>query len=341
MTSYGHLDDALDALGRYGPEFDGYLSSHGPMVVEVLERYGFGSRIDRWLSSYVRRLEEAPRPQGTIDKARWHDFLGEIGRVGDWVGFFGAELREAPFADVLATWWPRLVSGSVAAATHCVIRIGHVVTALRQEETQPRLDEIARALGYFAARWQEVPFARPASGTTPADVALGNLPRLSGAEGGIRNRLPKLESLNRWPESLEALYAPEAPSQVPGALEDLIAAAVSSYLRFGRENPVMLVHAATAPNAIASVLPVLPSDLWQASYNAAWLMTAAVTSSYASGEPDESDVVEPASSSEAMERALDNGDEHLIKFADTGILADLRGHPEALAAIGRSQSLLD
>ena len=36
LTTTGTYDDALERFHRTGPEFDGYLANHGPMVVEVL-----------------------------------------------------------------------------------------------------------------------------------------------------------------------------------------------------------------------------------------------------------------------------------------------------------------
>lgn len=40
----GTYDEALERLHRTGPEFDGYLSNHGPMVVEALSRRGCTTR---------------------------------------------------------------------------------------------------------------------------------------------------------------------------------------------------------------------------------------------------------------------------------------------------------
>ena len=136
------LDAAYERLRSTGPEFDGWLSNHGPMAVEALGRHGHSDAIDRWLDGYTRRLEPAPRPAGRIDD--WRLALGDPRMVGAWIGWFEEQLRNAPWAEVLSTWWPRLLPGIAAGATHGVIRVGHVVLVLREEgHTPARLAELA------------------------------------------------------------------------------------------------------------------------------------------------------------------------------------------------------
>lgn len=40
--TYDALDDAYDRLRSTGPEFNGWLSNHGPMAAEALARHGHG-----------------------------------------------------------------------------------------------------------------------------------------------------------------------------------------------------------------------------------------------------------------------------------------------------------
>ena len=47
------LDETLLRLHRYGPEFEGWLSNHGPMAVEAMERRGQESRVTGWTDEYV------------------------------------------------------------------------------------------------------------------------------------------------------------------------------------------------------------------------------------------------------------------------------------------------
>jgi hypothetical protein len=153
MSDDGVLDEAYERLHRTGPEFEGWLTNHGPMAVESLVRHGHGETVHRWLDGYTRRLEELPRGTSPIDPAEWREALGAAHRLGDWLAFFDRE--ERPWREVLMTWWPRLLPGIAAGATHGVIRTGHAVhTLLNGEADGPRLTELGQALGYWATRWQ-------------------------------------------------------------------------------------------------------------------------------------------------------------------------------------------
>jgi hypothetical protein len=132
MPSAG-LTDAYDLLHRMGPEYDGDehgnngLTNHGPMVAEVLDRRGYDARIAPWLTRYVTRLREMPSGHDPIDDTNWVGALGDGRRVGDWTAYFTRQLGDRPWRDVLAEWWPRLLPGIAAGATHGVIRVAHAV----------------------------------------------------------------------------------------------------------------------------------------------------------------------------------------------------------------------
>ena len=71
---------------------------------------------------------------------------------------------------------------------------------------------------------------------------------------------------------------------MPTRLAGIVDAAVVRHGTHGYASPVMLVHAATAPNAVLRTLPALPPALWVPSLAAAWAATAAVTAAYAPAE---------------------------------------------------------
>jgi len=58
------LDNTYDRLRSTGPEFDGWLSNHGPMAAEALVRHGHADEVPGWLDRYCRRLEQAPATIG-------------------------------------------------------------------------------------------------------------------------------------------------------------------------------------------------------------------------------------------------------------------------------------
>ncbi len=331
LTVTSNYDEALQRFHRTGPEFDGFLSNHGPMVVEALERWGHDDAIQPWTDRYLTRLDELPRSTWSIDAENWREALGQHERAADWIAFFRGELAEQPWNDVLTTWWPRLLPGIAAGATHGVIRLGHAAAALTALETAPRLDELAHALGYWAARWQEVPIITPGGSRTALDLITG-LPRVADQNGGIRARLAQLDATVGWAADVATLAAPDDVESVPASLARIIDATITAYPRYAHGNPTMLVHASTAPNAVLRTLPLLPHELWSMSLAAAWSASAAVVAAYAPAVPA-GDSAAPGDPDQVIEAALRHGGEHVIKLTDTALSVHARtGDPAALSA---------
>ncbi|WP_225800432.1 questin oxidase family protein [Streptomyces sp. NK15101] len=325
----GTLDEALERLHTTGPERNGWLTNHAPMAVEALVRHGQAPSVHRWLDHYAPKLEELPPAHLPVTADGWREALGDPARITDWTRFFDRELADRPWRSVLAEWWPRLLPGIAGGATHPVIRTGHAVrTLLSGEETAPRRAELAHALGYWAARHQPLPPLAPLAPAPSAAAALDAVPPVPEQDGGIRARLAQLTAFPVWGG------APD-PDTAKALLVELVTAATHRYASHGHGEPVMLVHAATAPNAVLRALPALPRELWAPSVAAAWTAAAAVTAAYT---PREAAPYERTglTAEEVFERAAAHGDDHTIKFTDTAL--DV-GDPLALAAAVRSTAL--
>jgi hypothetical protein len=336
----GVLNEAYQRFHRTGPEWGAdQLTNHGPMAAEVLVRRGRGDQVDRWVDRYIRRLDELPRPTGSITDQDWRSALGDGRRIGDWTAYFTRQLAELPWREVLVTWWPRLLPGIVAGATHGVIRVGHVVRALLAgAETSATVAELAHALAFWAARATPVPVnAVPAGALEPA-AAIDALPRIPDQRGPVARRFGQLPDLAGWPESVAALRPATDPADVPARLAQLVTAATVRYLTHGRTSPVLLVHTATAPNAVLHTLPALPPALWVPSLSAAWAATAAIITAYAPARGTAAERLSalpsgPTAVADLLDRAVDHGDEHVIKFTDTAAEVYTRtGQRDALAA---------
>ncbi|WP_145907520.1 questin oxidase family protein [Kitasatospora viridis] len=333
MDTTGTLDEALQRLHAAGPERNGRLTNHAPMVVEALAARGRAGQVHRWLDLYRRKLEEFPTATERVTAANWPEALGDPRRLADWIGYFERELADRPWREVLGQWWPRLLPGLYGGSTHPVIRVGHAVrTLLGAQPTGPRLAELAHGLGYWAARYR--PLAQLADGPggfADADAALDAVSPIAERTGGFPERLARVTALPAWPGVLAE------PALARARLAELVRAATHRYATHGHGEPTMLVHAATAPNAVLRALPALPARLWVPSLHAAWTASAAVTAMYA---PDGlSAGVAPLTSlgpEEVFDRALAHGDEHVIKLTDTAL--DV-GDPRALAAALRSVEL--
>ncbi|HEU0285466.1 MAG TPA: questin oxidase family protein, partial [Nocardioidaceae bacterium] len=304
--------------------------------------------VDRWLDRYVRRLSELPSPDTTIRPDQWRAALGVAGRLPSWTTFFRRELQERTWSDVLVEWWPRLLPGIVAGSTHGVIRVGHAVRTLRANPDVPpvpeTLDELAHGLAFWAARYRELSGVVVPDGQLSAAEALGSVTRLDDQSGLIAHRLDRLERSRGWTSSLRAMRPAATPEEVPARLDSLIDTAVAAYLGHGHSSPVLLVHIATAPNAVRHVLPVLPTEEWAPSFTAAWAASAALVATYASARPaPRTDIVRGhgESAADALQRAAEHGDEHVLKFADTAVEAyDRTGDLDLLAATGHARELI-
>jgi hypothetical protein len=350
----GVLDEAYERLHDTGPEFEGWLSNHGPMAAEAMARHGHAEDVPRWLDAYMDRLEDFPRGTAVIGPD-WREALGDPRRIADWTGFFRREVAGRPWREVLGTWWPRLLPGVAAAATHGVIRTGHAVRALLSDgDDAAHVAELAHALAYWAARWQPVPGAETGLPLGPGEQAVGTVspaslsavPLIANQTGGIRERLSQLDELAGWPGALAPPGLPTGGEEIRAWLAGLADAAALRYLEYAHGNPVMLVHSATAPTAILRSLPALRVDLWAPSAAAAWAASAALTSIYAPGAAAPQEELPdappgPDAVAETFARAVGHGDEHVIKFADTAVDVYARtGRPAALAAALRAVQLI-
>jgi len=329
----GILDEAYERLHTTGPELVGGLTNHGPMVVECLVHLGRADSVHRWLDGYAGELDELPVGRPLVD---WRPALGDAGRLADWLATLARDDR--PWQDLLALWWPRLAPGMAAAATHGVIRTGHAVRALRDGETAPRRAELAQALAYWAALWRPVPALVP-SGERSVRDALPAVPALARQQGGAYERLSRLAELPGWAESVTALRPVREPSQV---LSDVVDAALRTYAGRADGEPVMLVHAVTAPAAVALVLPSLPRPLHRVAVETAWTTSAALVSAYAAADavPAGRPVADlddtggaGAAAHDAVDRAVAHGDAHVVKLVEAAVrAADSRAGLQAAAA---------
>ena len=206
----GVLDEAYERFSGTGPEWgEDQLTNHGPMAVEVLVRRGHADDVHIWVDRYLRRLDALPAATNRITTANWREALGDGRRIGDWTAYFRAEVAEQPWRDVLVTWWPRLLPGIVAGATHGVIRTSHAVRALLAgDDSQPALAELASGLAVWAARSLAVPGAVAPAGDLDAAAALGSVPRIPEQAGRVAARFGQLPGMPGWATSLSALRAP-------------------------------------------------------------------------------------------------------------------------------------
>ncbi len=348
VSDNGVLDEGLRRLAVTGPEYDGGMSNHGPMGAEAIVRLGRADALSPWLDSYLRQLDDAPRAAGDrISETDWRESLGELSRVAAWEAYFRDQFAAQPWRDVLARWWPRLLPGVAAAATHGGIRTSHAARSLADADAAgadiaERRDELGRGLAYWAASYTELPGAPRTSGALELAAALDALPVLPETPRRplISQTLQAgLATQPGFPAVLTALRPPADPA---AALRDLARAFTRTFLVYGRKRPIVLLHAVTAPVAARSVLPLLPAELARPTYDALWQVCAAIHTVYTGAlQPEPLPDSRPQAPEDLTDMAIAAGDVHAIKLTE----ACLRLHAEApdpqyLHAAARASALL-
>jgi hypothetical protein len=318
------LDDVLERFASTGPEFGPGLSNHGPMAAEALVALGRGDAVVSWSEWYVSRLAAHPQARNRIDESNWREALGEIGRAGDWIAFFDEDLRERPWRDVLEAWVVRLGPGIMAGATHGVLRTAHAVRALGAGDHRQRLHELAEGLGYWAARYQELPGTLAAPGTMRVPEAIASVPLVEDEHrrsGLIFNAVKAVET---------EVFAPVInyvadDAGVDDFVSDLTRTFVRQYLLNADTASIAFVHTVTAPSALRILAPHLTDATRGAAMRYAWQACASIYAAFGDVEADRPPAPDEAVEYDAgdlIEQAVAARDEHAIKFTE----ACLREH---------------
>ncbi len=311
------MDEALELLSRYGPEYHGGLANHAPMVADALIAMGRAGSVINWLESYSRNLESRAGTAQRISTHDWREALSEFGRYPDWVAFFQEQFKERSWKDVLAIWVENLAPGLAAAAAHGLLRTAHIVRRLEEKETELRLKELAEGLAYWASRYQTLPVSAsvPASKGQPNQV-ISLVPFLDAtmrAGGFITDRLEKLNSFEPF---APAIHLIDDSGDVQATLSNLTQVFTRIYLMNPRRSLIAFVHAVTGPGSLRMLLPYLSPGVKRAALRYAWQLAAAIYSTNAEVLYSKETGLQITQQDDLVDRALDSGDEHAIKFTE-------------------------
>ncbi len=318
MDPSSTLDDVLDRFASTGPEFGSGLSNHGPMAVEALVTLGRGDAIAAWSDWYVGHLAEHPELRNPIDASNWREALGDIKRAGDWIVFFERELRERAWGDALETWVARLAPGIMAGATHGILRTAHAVRTLDGGENAPRLHELAEGLGYWAARYQELPSSVGAPGSMRVFDALARVLRVDPSRrtyGLIFNAVKAVDPAEFGP----VVNFVATDGDIDAYVSDLTRTFVRHYLANAQTAAVGFIHCITAPSALRTLAPHLSETTRQAAMRYTWQACASIYAAYGNVAPDELPALDERGEFDAgdlIEQAVAARDEHAIKFTE-------------------------
>jgi hypothetical protein len=330
------FDDALERLRGTSTEIAGGGDpNHGPMAAEALIALRREEVAVAWVDRYRRRLGRLPPSTSPINAGEWKAALGRVDRTADWAEFFRRQIDLATWSTVLDMWLPRLLPAAISAGMHGLIRTAHIARALGEGVTPPRLDELAMALGYWAAFYRELPGHARLLGTLPPEVALERVPRVVHAQ--LADGMPRevIFVVGEYREFLTAVETAREPSSIDAALSSLTEMSARIYLANAGRNPLVLLHAVTGPAALRLLLPHMSAatqrDAFAAVYHCAAALVAAYASDGALVPTDATAQVPPAA--DIVDFCIETDDPHAIKFVEACVRENqLNPQPIYLAA---------
>ena len=110
--------------------------------------------IDSWARRFAR-AGGAPVDPVMPAGFEWRQAPGDYRRLPEWTSYFTQAIDDDGWPAVVAAWVPRRMPALRTALFHGAIRTAHAVRAIDAVDTPPRRGELARALGYWAARYRE------------------------------------------------------------------------------------------------------------------------------------------------------------------------------------------
>jgi hypothetical protein len=320
-ASYVSLDEALETLAPYGIELKKGNANHAPMVAEALCALGRPNAVMPWITRYRERMLPRPSAGVRIGREDWRAALGDRARFADWSAFFTEQLQEWPWREVLDHWMGRLAPGFCAAATHGVIRVGHAVRGLAEQETSPRLRELADAFASWAATYQELPAnGQAANGRLTPGEAIACVPLVpTERRGQVGNITAALRVLDDMPEFSPAIGLIDTDRELVPLVAELTEVFARVYLVNANDirTTIAFIHGVTSPAALGNIAPEISERTARAALRFAWQSGCGLYACFG-GDTAMAEAIEPRewNEDELVDRAIAHGDEHVIKFTE-------------------------
>jgi hypothetical protein len=336
--NYSTLDAALEIALDSGPELSNGFTSHAPMATEALCAMGRADAVIPWIENYRRQFTARPRPSVKIAPAQWRDALGLHDRFADWAVFFQDQMNWRPWTDVVREWGALLAPGLAGAATHGIIRAGHAVRGLANEETPIRRRELADGLAYWAATYEELP-ERHAAGRDSGlpSRAINAVPLLPSGHGHFHTIVEALVQLDDFPAFAGTISLVDVSGPVSPFLSDLTATFARAYLANARDivSIIAFIHTVTAPAALRTIARFLDTAGERTALPFAWQTSAAIYAVYAAKppQPESTESSDEADADALIQSAIECADEHAIKFTEACLREHaIKPNPSYLAA---------
>ena len=206
----------------------------------------------------------------------------------------------------------------MAGATHGLIRLSHAVRGWQRSASNVRAEEVAHALGYWAAQYQTLPGEVGREPSLPLQAAVVGLPVLAEHErsraGLILERVRSVDGIARFAEAIAR--ADLRPGTTSAFLSEMVGIAARMFLSASGAGFAYL-HAITATAAVRPLLPYVAPEAELSVRQAVFHAVAALHTAHggsAAWQSWQPTGVPP--SVEALPRmAAESGGDHAIKLA--------------------------
>ncbi|GGX40456.1 questin oxidase family protein [Saccharospirillum salsuginis] len=314
----------LLAEGRqYAPTFRNGLANHLPMALIALDRLGAtDDRLEGYYQHYRTRLE----PFSALDPDIWPEWSLALGRAEAFPRFlahFEAILARDGRDRVLRDALPHLMPGVCASAFHALIRLAY---GIRQGDEA----EIAHALAYWAADWQDLGPVQTPSDRTPDQLLTERSAPFADYRFGAGIIVDRMHEVSRHPDFVLGLQQPNRLDW-----DDLVRLARRAFRDSGN---FTILHGLTSLHAMWIIRPWLEQDdVALRYYWLAYLVAFISTRKPAPRpEPEAQPTIDP---NQARDWAMTRDDDHDIKLVYTCLdfheNADEAQKPYWLATIER------
>lgn len=334
-SDYDAIDEVLRVLGDNGVDVRGRLiPNHAPMAAEALCALGAPDAAVALAEKRRGDVLGLPPPLSPISLNEWGAALGDRTRLMDWLLVFRNALRRESWRDVVATWVPRLAPGLEAGGTHALIRTGHAVRAVEELATPLRLEEMAKALAYWASEFDPLPGTPQLDGYLSIAQAARSVPRLDASvprAGAPREFVHVVERLDGFGPAVEAA---RGPGSAETALDDILDLGLHLYLANAHRQPLVCLHAVTGPAALALLLPHLHPNDRRPAVACVWQAVAATIGAYVESWeiPPETSSASAIGVDDLVAHAIRSDDVHVIKFTEACVRLARAGRPAFLRA---------
>jgi hypothetical protein len=325
-ANYAALDAALENLAGYNIELKNGNSNHAPMVVEALCAMGRPHAVMPWVARYKERLLPRPLANNPVRGDAWRSALAHRDRFADWAEFFGEELRQAPWPEVLDRWMARLARGFCAAATHGVIRVGHAVRSLAAAETAWRRLELGDALASWAATYRELPSSDHITDRPMApSEAIAKVPVIAPhRRRNLGNIAASLAMLDDFREFSLVIGLLDVDREIETLLAELSEVFARVYLANAHDglSTIVFIHGVTSLAALGGIIPYISEATARSALRYGWQSGCALYACFGVSAMAEDTQLCTQDADMLIDRALANGDEHVIKFTEACLRRD-------------------